>query len=1088
MSQPRPAGQAGRSQRRAAGVSSAPRLAPLLLLMAGLFAGNSSPIGLRAAGLEAPEEMAGSSDAGRSGSIDSSGSPPPPDSDEASDRSFGPSVLSQATGLPKAFGLAHVDLMDLHIERRPDGGIVPRELLPAGDLADRYRKAADSGATWNRWSLYWDMVERSGGTYLWGEADAIVERDRASGLSTLAILQGTPGFHAGAADTGTVGSPAFALPGFAAGDRAPQALDFDHFGAHPWPRDAYGGGADPSGLDSAPPRGLDLPIFLDAGGRGTDDPAAARGINPSNPWARFVDAAVERYRPGGQLARERGWAQGQGVRAWEVGNEPNLTHFWSGTPAQFARYLEVAYLVIEWRDPQAIVVHGGIADASGAEAWYLQFLDALIARSRQTPLVARHGYYFDKAGWHWYVYPSLLVTGPARARGYLAAKGLPAKPIWVTEMGVPIWSEHPGPCWDPTSPWRATEVEQAGYIMQSFAEAIASAVENTIFFQLYDDCGNGPASYDAFGIVRNHASNQCWSPPAGEGRSCWRLDPAKAGRPRSGHAAFALMARELAGAELLWRPAREANFTQRLLFYRPPDLRLQVVWNLLRAEQTSEIFATGPEATRYRLQADGSIVQDILPAQAGKYSLAVPGATNRNNPGSGSSVMAGRPILLVERDTAAPFRALVQTLPEGSPPQFELVVDAADGGTGVGSFELFFAAGAAPALPADWQRLGGTRPWTADPLSGQVRVAFSGQPGQSYHFAARAADRAGNWNPLPGAVQASTRIEGVLPTPTSVSATPSASATMPPATASPTLLTPPSSTPPPFTPVPTAAASETSTDPGTPVTARAWLPLIRQGLALKDCIDWSIVLRGPDGAPLAGASGDFWELSVARPGQSTSIQEAPIDRTICVKGQPDAGWRVRARVAGYLEWPAQRFDLLPTLHLARAPNRLANGHFESAAGSLDGWRRSGSTPPLAAAASEVPSGSGAALLGKDFRGQPELGGGGNSTLSQVIDLAAGRPHLSGIYRIDARPSCQSGDCRLRDRLEIILVEDDRAERPAHYLSGAGGILDSGGAWRQLSFDLSAWSGRRVELIFNLYQPDEIDPSRVWLDNLAVGQP
>ncbi len=461
------------------------------------------------------------------------------------------------------------------------------------------------------------------------------------------------------------------------------------------------------------------------------------------------------------------------MRAWEIGNEPNLPFFWSGTPAQFARYLEVAYLVIQRRDPLAVVVHGGIADDTGATGWYNQFLDALVARAAVSPLPGRHGYYFDKAGWHWYTYPSLLQTGPDRARQLVVAKGLPAKPVWVTEMGVPVWNEHPGPCWDPVSPWRATAAEQAGYVWQSVSEGLAAGVETMVLFQLYDDCGNGPTSYDAFGLVRNHASNQCWTPPSGQ--SCWRLDPSQAGVPRPAYAALQAAAEELAGAELLWRPPREADGWQRVLFYRPPDTRVMVLWNHYRTTRTVEVYATGTEAALLELAEDGALVRSTVLPDGGRLRPTLPGATNRNNPGNEGPVMAGRPVMVVERDAYGPFRAEVKPLPLTSPALVDLTVAAADGGTGVGAYRIWYAQ-APPAAAGDWRLLLSDQPWPASPLSGEAVARVMLEPGRTYYFAAQAQDRAGNWSQLPAAAQAFTSVPG--PTPPSGTETPTA--TVPP--------------------------------------------------------------------------------------------------------------------------------------------------------------------------------------------------------------------------------------------------------------------------------------------------------------------
>ncbi len=634
---------------------------------------------------------------------------------------FGPPepIRAQTAGIH--FGLAHVDVMELHLERQPEGPPVARAALPAGEIERRYQLARDSGARWHRWSIYRELIERNESSdYDWSVSDGIAERDARAGLSTLAILQG--------------------------------------------PRD-----------------GFQAAIFVDAQGQPTDDPERAIEIHPANGWARFVDAAVARYMPGGSLPRARGWPAGGGIRAWEIGNEPNLASFFSGTPADYARYLEVAYLVIHRRDPAATVLHGGIGDDGNAEAWYRGFLAALAARAADTPLVQAHGYYFDKAAWHWYRTPGLLMTGPAQARALLAEAGLPAKPIWVTETGLPVWSEYPGPCWDPGSPGRATVVEQADFVWQTLGEAAASGVEVVILFQLFDDCGNGPSSYDAFGLVRNPIGWSCWLPA--EGRDCWRPDPATAGQPRPAYEAFRSLAGELSGASPRAGSGRGGEGWRQLVFDRQPGTRITLAWATGRQGRRIEIPATAAIAQLSAIEADGSVSRRQLPAEGGRYRVELPGAANRNDIG-GRGILDGRPIMLVEGDvllapsSAAapsagapadagpdrdpPLLALVEPLPEVSPPRMSLAVAAADEGSGITAWMLYVATGPDPPTDASaWRLHTGPAAWSADPKAGRIRLPFEARPGRRYHFAARAVDGAGNWSPMPSFVQATTRIASV---------------------------------------------------------------------------------------------------------------------------------------------------------------------------------------------------------------------------------------------------------------------------------------------------------------------------------------
>jgi hypothetical protein len=643
-------------------------------------------------------------------------------------------------------GLVHVDLMDLHAVRLPDRPPEDRETLPAEQVAERYRRAVESGVGWHRWSVYWDLVERAG-TDTWGVTDGIVARDVAHGLATLAVLQGNQ----------------------------PSAVH----------------------LVGAPEK-LGEPAFLRADGAPTDDPAEAAQPNPANRWARFVAAVVGRYRPGGELARLRGWAAGVGVRAWQIGNEPNLPGFWRGTPAEYARLLEVAALVIEWLDPGATVVHGGIADDGNAAAWYGQFLDALLARAAVSPLPARYGYYFDKVAWHWYRAPSYLATSPATARALLAARKLPERPLWVTELGVPVGSEAPGPCWDRASPGRVTTAEQAGFVWQGLAEALAAGAENVFFFQLYDDCGNGPTSYDAFGLVRNHTGNRCWTPPD---QGCWNLDATPPGSPRPAFAALQTAARQLAGA----RPAGGvaaiggAAGTRGVVFRRPDGARVTVAWAIRGGEQGAAVGAAGAAATAYTLDEAGQVVALPLGASGGRLGLRLPGVTNQNHL-AGRPIMAGRPVILVEggraggpiqvappagaapaggeagaaaarapaparpADRKPPSFAQLFTLPATSPPLVVLTVVAADEDGRLGAVELYGRRGIGSAgAPGEWQRLIPETAWPGSPRTGQLQLPFVGRAGERWSFAVRVRDVAGNWTALPTAAQASTRLVGSTP-------------------------------------------------------------------------------------------------------------------------------------------------------------------------------------------------------------------------------------------------------------------------------------------------------------------------------------
>jgi hypothetical protein len=855
------------------------------------------------------------------------------------------------------FGLAHINLMDLRASSE--------------QIEYRYALARQAGAAWNRWALYWNLIESDDGMD-YSLTDRIVSADVERGVATLAILLGTPRRYS------TGGQVGVAFP--RVGQRSTELNAAQRAGLAP---------------TASAPAGLDQPVFIGHDGL-TDDPALASSINEANPWARFVAATVRRYMPAGVMAQARQWERGKGVRHWEIWNEPNLPHFWSGTVEQYARLLEVAYLAIEFVDPAATVLNGGLSDQGGADRDWFASLLAYYQRAGQS-LAARYNYYLDAVAWHYYVYPALLNSGPNLIRALLSQRGVGGRDIWITEYGVPIWSEYPGPCWDPLSPWRATPHEQAAYVIQATAEARAAGVAKLFYFQLFDDCGNGPQSYDAFGMVRNPASDQCWAPRT---ETCWRMDSGLANQPRPAHAAHSLVSGLLSDSLHVWRPARDS--WQRVLLYRPPDERVQVMWNWSRQTQVVEVTPTGPRA-RLVSTAGGQIEEGEEIPVDGVYRLALPPATNRNNPGNQAAVMGGEPVILIERDTYAPWRAIIEPLPDVSAPEISLAVSAADGGTGLGAVSVWFA----EADPARWAEYLSDIPWSQAPLAGTQTVSFPGEDGRTYLFAAQARDRAGNITAPPGAVQAQTTVQGqgrsrIFGTVRSISQVPVHSALV------------------------TAAAG---------------------GVSRHSRTD---------------ADGNF-----------------------SLEALPQAQYALTARRPGHLS-PPPRPNVGSTtggaeisLVLPAEPNLVANGDFEN---GLAGWQYAGSLP--ARMDPQSYNGSKAATLGGAWAASDRQGWA-DSVLSQQVWL----PGLQPVYVSFA---WQAASTERRPDSDQFMVEVMPVSDP----SGRVVVLSKAdwrecGAqcsqdWRYHYFDLSPHAGQSLLLAFSLVQSDDIGPTQLWVDQVAVG--
>jgi len=460
--------------------------------------------------------------------------------------------------------------------------------------ADRYRRALILGAGWNRWPLYWDRVEKQPGSYDWSAYDRLVAADIRNGLRSNAILLGRPAFWQDGHSVANLFTPIFA-----------------------------------DGSDSA---GHDVPINL------------------NNPWAQYVHYAVTRYRPGGVLAQHNDFGAGEGIRAWEVWNEPDVAQFWSGGSEAYARLLKVAAIVIKTVDPEASVIFGGLLYAQDQG-----FLSQVLRRFQSDPLSVRYNWFFDVMALHAYDDPWRSGWLTKVAQDTLKSYNL-TRPIWVNETGVSVWNDYPGPVWAYSPDQRnrlATAQQQAHFLIMSAAFAWSKGVEVVMYHQLYDDCGNYPAGTDfpphhgelcangacygdAFGIYRNPRAAHCFS------------QHPLANTPRPVAQAFRLLA-EVFGrgdfAPLSLTGLKEASTA--ITFQRGSGERIHVLWNNTTAPLSYRIKAASANATLYLMNGETM----TLPAVDGAYVIELKPATDYYFPdleSDRSSAIGGEPVILVE--------------------------------------------------------------------------------------------------------------------------------------------------------------------------------------------------------------------------------------------------------------------------------------------------------------------------------------------------------------------------------------------------------------------------------------------------------
>ncbi len=438
--------------------------------------------------------------------------------------------------------------------------------------------------------------------------------------------------------------------------------------------------------EQATPVDLYAPVFAD----GTDQPGPGKSINPANKWAIFVATAVDRYRPGGVLAQANGWPAGVGVTHWEMWNEPDLTSFWDASLEDYARLLKVGFLAAKNTDPGATVLFGALANNFAKLNYYRDVLTVFEGDSQ----AAANGYYHDVLATHSYFYAWQSFYHVLRARNAMGDFGLD-KPIWLNETGVPAWNDYPGPTWDPSSALRATTAEQAAYGIQTAFYALTAGADAIFHFQLYDGCGNQPQGTD----FPPHSGELCDGngdligqpgfPCAGDANglysnptdaACFTQHPNPAS-PRQNQNAYRILTQYVYDVQPYWRqrPGEKKCLgpggvdvppMEWIALYRESTQeRIVGMWTLCGDNETADIQATSPERHGAPGPADGST--ETIQAVNGRYSIDLPGATNRN-PFPGQDInpiypIGGGPVILIESDDGSGLQPTPTPAPTMTP-------------------------------------------------------------------------------------------------------------------------------------------------------------------------------------------------------------------------------------------------------------------------------------------------------------------------------------------------------------------------------------------------------------------------------------
>jgi polysaccharide biosynthesis protein PslG len=189
----------------------------------------------------------------------------------------------------------------------------------------------------------------------------------------------------------------------------------------------------------------------------------------------------------------------EGVKFFEIWNEPNDTKFWqpSANPAFYTRMLADSYRAIKKVDPSAFVIAGDLApvNSRGGSLRPMTFLRDIYADGAKP--------YFNAVSIHPYCYPALpdtyepwsawsqmSQTSPS-LRSVMRRYGDARKPLWLTEFGAPS-----------SGPAGVGANGQAAELREAIALAKSTSWIGAIFIYTWQDAGTNTRAYgDWFGLL-----------------------------------------------------------------------------------------------------------------------------------------------------------------------------------------------------------------------------------------------------------------------------------------------------------------------------------------------------------------------------------------------------------------------------------------------------------------------------------------------------------------------------------------------------------------------------------------------------------
>jgi hypothetical protein len=198
---------------------------------------------------------------------------------------------------------------------------------------------------------------------------------------------------------------------------------------------------------------------------------------------------------------------GLGVHHWIILNEPDIrpgegTVEFLGDVTDYFHVLRTAYLAAKAVDPAAHIQLAGLTWWYDVRAGRAPYLHRLLEVIKADPNAAANNWYFDGVSLHIYFTTSSVWSIIRANQDILNGFGLGGKQIWLNEFNASPRRDPQAPV---SAPFSISLKQQADFIVQASALALAAGADRLAVYRLYDN-DYVPGATEPWGLVRQDGS------------------------------------------------------------------------------------------------------------------------------------------------------------------------------------------------------------------------------------------------------------------------------------------------------------------------------------------------------------------------------------------------------------------------------------------------------------------------------------------------------------------------------------------------------------------------------------------------------